>query len=241
MKCKSIFALIAAIILNATQTCQANIDPQNFFNYVRPFIGADFGERNMGFEQPYGSNIFKKREPQYDIYGGVRLCRYVGVGVGYEKSGLKNRQSRLVDGDTFLGLVIGPGEGPESHDTEVQISGRHIDLMGFYPVIPSMNVELFGSIGLVKNHLKLQDIFVAIDDIPLEDPIYRNYDEKKTVSRVTIGLQTIFFKHVGIRGMLAWEETSRFENLKPIEVPDAVTIVNLKNSIIYNIGLFVIL
>src|SRR5262249_39345466 len=152
----------------------------------------------------------------------------------------RNRNITINDGDTFLGLVQLPGTGPFNQLTETKITGTHVELMAYAPVCPRYDIDLFASGGIVRNKLSLRDTFISVDNVPFEPPLVRTYDVKHTHARFSFGAQKTFCNHFGIRALIGWENTSRFKNLKPLEVPDSDTNVKAKNSIIYSIGVFAI-
>lgn len=211
----------------------------NFDNF-RPYIGVDAQSRDMKFEDAFGGNIFKEHYPQYDVYGGIRLFRYFAINVGYQESKTKDRTAILGDGDTYLGILIPAGFGTEAHYTEAKIKGAHLDLVGFLPICPRLDVDILASVGVVRNKLSLTDIQTAADNIALPQPIVQTYDDKDTHARVSLGIQKTFYQRVGIRALVTWEDTSRFDDLKPIQSPSALTNVKIEDSLIYSLGIFFI-
>jgi hypothetical protein len=203
-----------------------------------PFIGIDGQYRHMNYDDNFGDNVFDDGLPQFDVYAGLRFCKYWGLSIGFENSRNEERTARLVEGDYYLGFFIPAGSGTETHLTHAKIKGTHVDLMGFYPICPRYNVDLLLTIGVVRNTLYLDDLLFAVDDIPVVAPAFRSYKVRDTHARASVGLQHLFHPNFGVRGLVAWENTSEFDNLKPQENPAAVTDVKLKNSFIYSIGVF---
>lgn len=241
LKLRAISNIVGCLAIIFSTVASASFDPELSLNSVRPFAGVDFQGRHMDFDQNLGGNLFPHNYPQYDVYIGLRFLRYFGLSLGFEDSRTEDRTARFLEGDPFLGVVLPTGNGRETHYSEAKIKGRHLDLLGFYPICPNLDIDVFASIGLVRNTLTLTDILIAIDDILLDEPIVRTYDNRHTHARASLGIQKTFCDHVGIRGLVAWENTSRFEHLKPLENPAAITNVNVDNSFIYGVGVFVIL
>lgn len=207
---------------------------------LKLFAGVDAHMRNMKFEDQFGGQLFAERFGQYDIYGGIKLFQYFGLMIGHQRTREKQRDSIINEGEQYLGILLLPGDGVESHRSHAKLRGTHIDLMGFYPICPRYSVELFATAGLIRNHLQLEDHFYAQDGFLFDEPIVNHWDNKKTVTRLSAGVQATFFKHVGLRALIGWENTAKIKDLKPVEVPESRTLVNAKNSFIYGIGIFAI-
>lgn len=228
--------LVMALALFSAQSFahfyNADMDP-------RGYLGVDFERRSLRFEENFGDNLFKNKLNQYNVWGALQIYRYFGIGIGFDHAKERDRNSILNEGDSYLGIFLAPGDGIETHYTETKIEGTHIELLGFYPICPRYSLDLIGSIGLARNKLTLLDIFTAQDNIALIEPVVRTYDDRKTVARASLGLQMIFYRYFGARAQVIWEDNSQFNSLKPNEVPNASTNVNLRDSFIYSIGLFV--
>lgn len=219
---------------------QAQLVNQPLWKNFEPYFGVDVQNRELRFERPFGANIFTKNLAQTDIYGGIKFLSYFALNIGRENSQTKDRNVNLIAGDTFLGLLLPPGDS-ESDFSQTKISGTHIDFVLYYPICRNQEIEIFASLGRVRNHLQLTQVQTAQDNILLTSPIARTYDVKSTNLRATAGIQKTFCDHIGIRALIGWEDTANFYDLKPLENPEADTFVRLKASFIYSIGLFVIL
>lgn len=209
-----------------------------FFETTQPFIGIDFQERTLNFDENNGGNLFCDHAFQYDLYAGLRFCDYLGVDLGYFANKSQNRTSSFGPGDIVLGQTLAAGSPVETHFTETKIKGPHVDFLVFTPFMPEYGIELFGGIGVAYSKLMLKEAIIAINDITLTSPIARNYDIKRANARALLGLQTLVYSCVGIRGTVTWENTSVFNDLKPAEFPDDQGRVNVKNSWAYGLGVY---
>lgn len=216
----------------------ASYEQSPFGEQVRVYAGADVQQRTMKFEENFGGNLFENRFGQVNIYAGARLFDYFGFQVGFEKTGDKDRTNILNEGEFYLGTLILPGDGIETHVTQTQLQGYYADLVGFLPICPRYNVDLFLTLGLVRHKLQLTDILTEIDGFPVFGDTIRTYENKKTLARVTAGIQSQPFPYLGVRIVGGWENTSRFNHLKSIEAPNAATDVNVKDSYFIGLGLF---
>lgn len=203
---------------------------------VRPWMGIDLQGRHIGMDHDFGGNIFKKDIVQYNVYGGVRILDYLGLVVGFEETENLGRNVGLAPGAVYLGV---PLDAPEYHETQTKIKGFYVDLMAFFPICPQYCLDFFVSGGVVRNTLQLADHLTSDNGIIEPTPLVRTYRETSTGARASLGLQTIFCEHVGLRAIVSWENTSRFNNVKPTERPDADTNVNIKDSFIYGLGIFI--
>ena len=239
MQIRTLIIWITALFLSTL--AKAELQNQHFLRNFQPYIGVDGQNREMRFEELFGGNLFSKNLRETDIYGGIKLFHYFAINIGQEHSKTEDHTVTLVDGDSFLGIILEPGEGPEMDFTQTKIKGNHFDLVGYYPICPNQEIEVFASIGKIRNHLSLTQIQISQDNIPLPSPIVRTYDVKRTNWRASLGIQKTFCQHIGIRGLITWEETSKFKDLKPLEVPDTDTLVRIRSSLIYSVGIFAIL
>lgn len=203
-----------------------------------PYIGADIEHRSLRFEDHFGDNLFERNANQYNVWAALRFFKYFGLGIGFDSTSHRQRDTVINEGEYYLGLLLAPGDGIEGHLTQTKISGTHVELIGFLPVCPRYSIDLFATVGMASNHLKLTDFFVAQDNILLDSPIMRSYDERKTVARASLGAQMILYRNLGMRAQAIFENNGKFDGLKPIQVPDATTNVNLRNSFIYSFGLY---
>lgn len=204
------------------------------------FVGVDFQERTMAFENDFGDNLFQEQAFQYDLYGGLRLSRYWGLQGGYFAAKKKNRTIELGPGATVMGQGLNANNPSETHYTETKIKGPHIDLLTFSPLFPEYGIELIAGVGVAYSKLMLKDAIVALNDVPQTSPINRTYDIKKANARALIGAQTLLLASIGVRALVTWENTSVFNDLTPAEFPNDIRRVNVKNSWVYGIGVFAI-
>jgi hypothetical protein len=239
--------LAGSVLAAIASPCLAHYGHHSFWqevrNDVRPFIGVDYQKREMGFQGTFGGEVFDGDFSQYDVYGGIKLFRYLGLSVGYERGDTKDRDYQVGPGSNFLGTILPANNAVESHHSTAEIKGIHFDVMGFWPVLPRWDVEIYGSLGLVHNHLLLSDTIEAADGVAVTDTgvFLSSYDARRTNFRAGLGIQKTFCRHWGVRLSVAWEETSHFDNLKPREFPLSSTNVNANRTFNYGVGVFAVL
>lgn len=189
------------------------------------FVGVDFQNRILKFDNNVGVDLFNEHSFQYDLYGGMRFLRYWGIDMGYFADKNKNQTVDI---------------GSETHFTETKIKGPHVDLLTFSPLFPEYGIELIAGAGVSYSKLMLKDAIVVLNNVSQTSPVSRTYDIKKATPRALIGIQTLLLAAVGVRATLTWENTSVFNDLKPDEIPNDTRTVSARNSWIYGVGFFVI-
>ncbi len=200
-----------------------------------PYVGADAQYRYMPFEKDYGGNIFKKTSPQANFYIGNRFNEYFGLEFGYSTSKKVKRNVVLTPGQFVAGGdPILAGATNAVHGTS-KISGFSLNALGFLPV-PSIDcLEVVGSLGLTR--LKARLLYREVGDAanPILTDTDRNFSASKTVMHLGGGLRYSLTERLSIRGLVNWENTKRFKNVKARE--SANPTVKMKNSITYSLGL----
>lgn len=202
---------------------------------IRPFVGAEGQHRNMQFAEPFGEELFKENYAQYNLYTGLRWGKHFGVAIGHENSNTRKRTKSFAAGSALLGEILA---NQETHEGVSEIKGNYFQLLGFVPLdsLNMRNTELYAGLGYQRNKLKLEDNLTVFAGIPVLNE--RHYDVHKNQPRAEMGLQKTFANHFGLRFSLSWEKTSTFRNLKPIENPNADSIINLKNTWSTGLGIF---
>lgn len=204
-----------------------------------PYVGADAGYRHTSYSG--GSDLlFETKYPQAAVYGGIRFSDYTGIEGGYKFTNLKSQFVRVNAGDTVLGLP--PLFPPEHYIAKAQFKGWYGSFMGYIPAcfIP---VDLIGSIGFVRLQTYHYESPLIDQELGPDSALSflaqgRTFKDKRTLLTLGLGLQYIYCDAVGIRFKVDWENTDRIKNLKPIEVPSPL-VLSLKNSVNYNLGVFI--
>jgi hypothetical protein len=218
---------------------------------IHPYAGLDAQWRRMAFKTGFGDGLFRKNVPQGNAYVGVQLNEYLGLEAGYERTFAKANTVVIGPGGQEVGFllpVIDPDTGllsqTEGHVNEEKLRGWHIDLIGFTPCLQfDPSVRFFGGIGIAQKKVRLVDTLYTIDGGLLpEDEIIANrrtFKSRKTMLRLSAGVQKMLTKCVGIRAIMNWENTGRFGYLRSIERPNGITIANLRNTVSVGLGAFV--
>lgn len=228
---------------------------------LTPYLGIDAQMRHMGFDKNFGGNVLKKRQPQGNVFLGLKYRECVAVEFGYEFTRTQRRARRYdvgnsVFGQTFLPVPLGFSSTQESHVSS-KLYGWNINLVGFFPILcGENNLQLVGSIGMARLKSKTRDAFISTVTEPdrFSDPlIFPNatqtitdfdrfhYKRRKTVLRLGTGLQHMMSDCLGIRALINWEHTDKIKargrNVTTHMVSPRKT--KLKNSVNYGIGIFI--
>lgn len=221
--------LASAVAVCAATPSLSQALPDLDFGPFHPLFGIDGQYRNMEFQEGFGDNLWKETYPQANLYGGLRFGSYFGVVVGHENSKTRDQTVNLNAGETFLGTTLGLRT---AYRGSSDIKGTYVQLMGYYPLSFMKATEIFLGIGAIHNKLHLE--YQALDGAPDN----RHWNETDTHAKVEFGVQKIICNHFGLRVVGGWENTSAFENLKPVEVPASVSNVNLNDTWTVGAGFF---
>lgn len=210
------------------------------------YLGVDAQVRHIGFEKNYGNNLFKKDYPQGNVFGGFKLNQCIGIEVGYEATITRTAKNFIPEGSIIAGETIPTLNtdlaevGPILCSSSFQIKGWHADIMGFLPVCEEYRFDLIGSVGLARleAYPKIFRLGDAVGDLNPATRFRAFPDTRKTVLRLGLGAQQMLAECVGIRFLVGWENTSRFNNIRSIN-PNTRALVKLDNSWNYGLGAFV--
>ena len=204
-----------------------------------PYLGLDHQWRKGHYHSEKGQNLFKMDYPQGNVFLGARFHDNFSVEVGYQFTPMRTRTAYVSSGERILGVL--PANAPERHITKSKITGWNIGLLAHYPIfdVREHPVEILGYVGRVALRTYHQDILLQDKNGPLDFMINtRTFIKRKTVWKFGAGAQYIF-KAVGIRGMVGFEDTNKFRDLKPDESKIGKRRLSLKDTTLISIGMFV--
>ncbi len=224
-----VLASAVAVCAATPSLSQALIDSD--YGPFHPVIGFDAQHRHMHFEEGFGDNLWKETYPQGNIYAGLRFGSYFGIMVGHENTKTRDQTVNISPTDTFLGQL--PFAAATAIRGSSDIKGTYAQIMGYLPIswFNLNSTELFLGIGAIHNKLRLE--FQLLDGSDS-----RHYAESDTHAKVEFGVQKIICNHFGLRVVGGWENTSSFDDLKPVEFPDSISNVNLKDTWTIGAGFF---
>lgn len=203
-----------------------------------PYVGIDGGWRQMEFAKYFGGKQLHKSYSQGNIFVGTKFNSCFGIELGYTRSQKRNKNVTALAGDNYLGSeLLDPGES-NATDSQSSIRGFNINLMGFYPVWKDL--ELIGSVGASRDKLKAKFQPYNVDGTALtptqQADAYRSFSKSKTVLLVRAGAEYQLMKHLGVRLLIGWENTSKFKTMTP-EQANKASRASAKNSMNYSLGL----
>lgn len=202
-----------------------------------PYMGVDVESRHFDFQKGYGDNLFRHDYPQGNIYVGARI-KYIGAELGYQTTLKRNRINTLGPGDISAGLTI-PNYTIQYQSTG-QLKGFHANLVVFIPVAREYGIDLLGIAGMTRLKADFVRTSISLNEgpIPVGWPTNAVFSKKRNVFRLGTGLQHMFIPNWGVRAMIKWEKTNKFNTLNDVLDNDTV-IVNKNNSVIYSVGTFI--
>lgn len=204
-----------------------------------PYAGLDHQWRKSDYQKDKGSNLFKMDYPQGNVFLGARFHDYASIEAGHQFTPMRTRTAYLDRGETVLGVF--PTRAPERHITKCKITGWNIGLLGHFPIfeIKARPVELLGYVGRVALRAYHQDILLQDNTGPLDFmATKKTFIKRASVWKFGMGAQYVF-KAIGIRGMIGFENTNRFKDLKPDESKAGKRRLSLKDTTLMSAGMFV--
>lgn len=228
---------LAISLISLPGSAAAN-NAAGFFNLcLVPYVGVDGGYRRIKYEGG-GDKLFKTILPQAALYGGLKFNEYIGIEGGYKSTILKSQFVRLSGGDLVLNVPV--VDTPADFLARARLKGWYGALMGYIPVSSCYPISLLASIGATR--LKTYHFETLLRDAlgtPAFFTQFNTFRSKNTVLTLGIGTQYIHCDAVGIRFKIDWENTRKIKNLKPLENNASLLSLSLKNSINYNLGVFI--
>jgi len=167
-----------------------------------PMVGADIKWLSMKTASAW-NGIFPKNYIAGDVYAGVKFHENFGLDVGYTWTEKKSHDDVI-----SAGVPIGDVNGSATTNvtTKVELNGPYVDLMGYWPLTNC--VDLFGSVGVGFYNLNL-DIAPVSTSTTRQAGLSAITGDDKAVMRVGLGIRGMLNNWFGVRGKVAWENTSR--------------------------------
>ena len=204
-----------------------------------PYVGAELQGHYVAFKKGEGKGIFPKAKHPYlqgNLFLGVKFSNYVGLEAGYEASESRTRVATNSGPDfVMMGRQLELDETTVTDDY-AKLNSPYASLIGFLPLDRCQMTQLIGVVGIAYPKLKLIHREIANELGSYPEATIRDFIHRKPVLRLGLGIQTMLVKNLGIRGMVNWENLSRFKNLAPKQKSNYR--VSLKDSFQYGLGLF---
>lgn len=207
-----------------------------------PYVGADAGLRLLKYERGFGDNLFKKRLPQGTLFGGFKFHEYFGLEGGYKATTTKSKFATINANDFALGNPI--TFPPNVYLAKSQFKGWYGSLMWYLPIY-QYPFDIIGSIGFSKlQSFNYNTLLLNSFSGPIANPTNflinaNTFRAKRTVPTLGIGAQYLHCGVFGLRVKMDWEDTSKFKHLKPVQNPNSALDLVLRQSLNYNVGIFV--
>lgn len=183
----------------------------------------------MPFRTDFGSKNFRHRYPQVNAYVGLKLCDYLGLETGYFASNELSRDAFFDINDRNLGDITAD---PTRSIGSSRIQGWHLNAVGYVP-LNMYCLTAFAYVGVSNSKIVLRDIITEIAGIP--GSLTTNFSQTKTILRAGTGLQYMITNCIGVRGLVGWENTSKFNKITSNQ---AEVLAKLKDSVLLSFGIF---
>lgn len=209
--------------------------------HFKPYVGIDIERRELNFERGFGDNLFKHYYNQGNLYLGLRIHEYFGIEGGYEAVNRTSHRLGLHPGALLAGgtvpIIINAND-IDIYNSTAKLQGSYIDCIGFFPISEKYKLTLIGMAGIAR--LKAQCVITLLsietDFGSIELRESNVLLKKKNILRFGFGLQHMIKQNIGIRAMLKWENTNKFQIKNP---ENSIQTIKMKNSFFYSLGTFV--
>lgn len=212
----------------------------------KPYVGVDTSLRNISFEKSFGREHFRHDYPDTNFYLGTYMHKYLGLEGGYEHMYRQTKNQFYNDTQPVLGFTGNLGLGDQLYISDASLGGWHINLLGFWPVLPS--TEITGTLGVAWLKMKFET--TLIQDAPgsaATRPALWETDGRALI-RVGLGVRHMITEHFGARFQWTWENTSQLEATIPVGVDSNGVVVPTilpnnytvypKNTHLFGLGFF---
>lgn len=200
-----------------------------------PYVGFNAQMRRIHFKNNYGKDMFTKRMPQGEIYAGLKVNPYLGFELGYLRSEERHRTSSIGYPQAIFGAPFStPGEYQTARASS-KIDGGSVNVVGFLTI--NEDFQLLGSLGFARLRVKLKYIPIDITGDPYTNAevlsFTRTFVKSKYVPQAKVGIQYMLTQALGLKALVGWDGTSRFNLLTNKQAAPARA--SLRDS--YNLGL----
>jgi len=237
--------LSAATLLCVATAANARAD---WVNELSPYIGADAQMRQMSWPQDGGGNLYQKNNVQGTVFGGIGINRYVGVEAGYSVTPFQESTRNILPGTIVFGNPASTtplNTALMTFQSKWQVKDWHIDILGYLPVSEEHHFDLVGGVGFAKTTIFQTTNLISNAAIASPASLFnRTFTAKKGMLRLTAGVQHMVSECYGVRVLVNWVNTSKFNYLTSQENIAGTTtgqwvLTRIKDSWAYGIGAFV--
>ena len=174
-----------------------------------PYVGFELIQTNQNYKEGYGKGLFYKDQVNYNVFGGLRFARWLGLEAGYEASSKKGSQVRLEAGDRFPGnVLLDPGEFAIMEST-IQVTHPYA---GIFATCGWRCISMQAMIGASVSHLKARYASLATETGNLTTDQYnstvRTFSKTKVLPMAKISGLYKFNNNFALRANFNYRNTS---------------------------------
>lgn len=193
-------ALVAAL----SAISSANAETKAFDG---TYVGIDAIYSNMKFKQNYGENIFSKKwTPGLNLFVGHMFNENWGAEVGYEAEKKMKSSNTAIAGEQLAGTKVPTNMIDLSFDSIIKQRHPYAGIIGKYKLFDNIFVSLM--LGGSLSHISARYTYTASQSGPGPVGTVRNYSKTRLIPLVKGIVEYKFPNQLGIRGVLAWKNTS---------------------------------
>ena len=205
---------------------------------LNPYIGIGSGKQYLKFNNGYGDNLFQNELSTATVFVGIKFNDYFGIEAGYKTTNEGTKTVTIYQGEKYLGVHdFGLNFGENSkYFTESKLRGWNLGLIGEYPFnfgAARNYFSILGYVGIQNTNITLVSRMLTFGSLLTNNVDALNNDNKKTLLKLSSGLQYFTFDNVSFRAMGSFENTCRLRAQNHRHTFKAA----LKNSINYSLDL----
>lgn len=178
----------------------------------------------------------KKNRAPSNAFTGLAIGEYLSFEGGYELTPVKIHQNNISDIHKLFGTTL--ANAPITNYTKFKDKDWHIDALGYLPINNKYQTQLIGGIGAARTTISsATNQMSALKGTSSSNTAATAPGSKKTVLRLSAGVQQMVTDSSGLRLMMGWMNTGNLGIRSDKE--NLVSKDMLKESCNYGLGFFI--
>ena len=188
------------------------------------YVGLDAVYNWMGFKQDYGQNIFKKQAPGLNVFVGHMFHQNFGAELGFEWDKKVKKDVTIAANEKVAGSIVST-TASQVYKTKIDQTHPYLGVLAKTHLMNNTSISLL--VGASLSNIK------AKYDLSTPSVATRTFKKTKLIPLVRLAVEHKISDKFGIRGLVAWKNTSAFK-VKSQETPSTTTEIKLKDT--FNVG-----
>jgi len=199
-------------------------------NFHSLYFGASAGIKQNGLKSGFGDNLFRTTQPTAQIFAGIGLLPNLDLEFDLEKTINYKNTSNVAAGSYFLGNIAPPGSPTRSFKSDAKYISVGVKLFYKFNTFKIENFNFLIGAGIKRAKVKLTSQNLHnMKTFDLRD------NNSKNLLTLSTGVEYMFNKVCGLRGLVSWENTSKLQ--PSLNQSGLNYMAQFKNSISYTLGL----